>query len=64
MCLTIPKKVVAVKKNSVRVKSPKGMEETGTIVKVKKNDWVLTQGGIIIRRITENQAKEINNLLK
>ena len=64
MCLTIPKKVKLVKKEFVEVVSQKSkkMEKVGTILKVKKGDWVLTQGGVIVRKITQKQAEEINKI--
>jgi len=64
MCLTIPKQVLSVKNGVAMVKSRKGKEEVGMIVKIKKGDWVLTQNNIIIRKITEKQAKEISDLFK
>lgn len=64
MCLTIPKQVLAVKKNSIEVRSAKGKEKLGAIIGVKKGDWVLSQNQIIISKITARQAKEIINLLK
>ncbi len=63
MCLAVPKKVVAVKKDFVQVKSGKKNERVGSLLKVKKGDWVLTQNKVIIKKITQKQAKEINNLL-
>jgi hydrogenase maturation factor len=62
MCLTIPKKVISVRKNFVEVISEKrkSPEKVGAIIKVKKNDWVLTQNRIIVSKITKKQASEIN----
>lgn len=64
MCLTIPKKVIKVKKDCIEVvpQKSKKKEKVGTILKVKKGEWVLTQGGIIIKKITQKQAEEINNI--
>lgn len=64
MCLTIPKQVLSVKKDSVLLKNRNKKENAGAIIKVKKDDWVLTQNSIIIKKITAKQAKEIKNLLK
>ncbi|MDD2753829.1 MAG: HypC/HybG/HupF family hydrogenase formation chaperone [Candidatus Portnoybacteria bacterium] len=64
MCLTIPKQVVSAGNNSVRIRAGKKTESVGTILAVKKGDWVLTQNSIIIKKITAKQAKEINNFLK
>ncbi len=63
MCLTIPKQVLTVKKDSVQVKSAKGKEKLGTIIGVKKGDWVLSQNSVIISKISSKQAKEINKML-
>ena len=66
MCLTIPKKVLSVdgQKASVEKWDGKENQEVATIVKVEKGDWVLTQNGIIIEKIEEEQAQEIINLIK
>ncbi len=63
MCLTIPKQVIAVKNNIVEVKSTNGRQILGTIVKIKKGDWVLSQNKVIIKKISNKQAKEIINLI-
>jgi len=64
MCLTIPKQVVSVKNGVIAVKSKKGRQEVGSIVKIKKGDWVLTQNDVIIKKISKKQAEEINKLLR
>lgn len=64
MCLTIPKKVISVKKDFIGL-APGGkgkIEKVGAILKVKKGDWVLTQNGIIVSKITLRQAQEVNKL--
>lgn len=63
MCLTIPKQVIAVKKDFVEVKSPKGRQKLGALISVKKGDWVLTQNNVIVKKISQKQAKEINKLI-
>jgi hydrogenase maturation factor len=63
MCLTIPKQVISIKKELVKVKSAKGREILGTFISVKKGDWVLSQNNVIISKISAKQAKEINKLL-
>lgn len=63
MCLTIPKQVLSCGKDAISVKSGKKTESVGTILAVKKGDWVLTQNSIIIKKITKKQAKEINKLI-
>jgi hydrogenase assembly chaperone HypC/HupF len=65
MCLTIPKKVIESRGGIIKVIQlrSKKEEKVGAIIAVKKGDWVLTQNGIIINKITSKQAKEINKLL-
>lgn len=62
MCLTIPKQVISVKGGKAVIKHNKAREEAGSLVKIKKGDWVLMQNGVIIKKITAKQAKEINKL--
>ncbi len=64
MCLTIPKQVISVKKDGVTVRLSNGVQKVGAIVDVKKGDWVLTQNNIIVKKISQKQAEEINNLLR
>ena len=64
MCLTIPKQVIFAKKDAIKVKIGKKTETVGSILQVKKGDWVLTQNSIIIKKITVKQAKEINKFLR
>ena len=64
MCLTIPKQIVSIAENKIRLKAGKKLFSAASIIPVKKGDWVLTQNDIIIKKITANQAKKINNLLK
>jgi len=64
MCLTIPKKVIFVKKGIVKMVPFRGIKEekAKTIIKVRKDDWVLTQNGIIIEKLSSQQASEIFKL--
>lgn len=65
MCLTIPKKILSIGQGSITGQSLKGKKEkiTASLLKIKKGDWVLTQNGIVVKKITTSQAKEINSLL-
>lgn len=63
MCLGIPKKVISIRNNLAIIKSAKRQQVVGTLIKVKKGDWVLTQQGVIVRKIGKKEAKEIDNLL-
>lgn len=64
MCLTIPKQVISLKNGVATTRSAKGRQEAGSLIKVKKGDWVLTQNNVIIKKISKYQAQEINKLLK
>lgn len=46
------------------MESAKGRQEVGSLIKVKKGDWVLTQNNVIIQKISRKQAKEISDLFK
>lgn len=63
MCLTIPKQVLTATKTAIKVKTGQKTESVGSFLPVKRGDWVLTQNGIIIKKISAKQAKEINSLL-
>lgn len=64
MCLTIPKQIIAINRTSIKVKVGDKLELVGSLLPVKKGDWVLTQNSIIIKKITQQQAKEISHFLK
>lgn len=66
MCLTIPKKVISIKKDMISIlpyNSAK-VQRANSIISIKKGDWVFTQGGIITNKISAKQAQEIINLIK
>ena len=63
MCLTIPKQVKSSAKDGILVAAGKKTETVGSLLAVKKGDWVLTQNNIIVKKITAKQAKEINVLM-
>lgn len=77
MCLTIPKQVISVNKNMVKLKTLRNLvskkklsflkantETATTIIPIKKGDWVLTQNGVIIKKIKEKGAKEILKIIR
>ena len=64
MCLTIPKQVVAVKGEVIKVRSGKGEQEVATLIRVKKGDWVLTQNNVIIQKVKEKDAREVLEQMK
>lgn len=64
MCLIIPKQVISINKDIVKLKSGNNRENASSIISVKKNDWVLTQNGVIIKKITAKQAGDILKIIK
>jgi biotin synthase len=80
MCLTIPKQVISVNKNFVRVKDGdlaknvnfgrsdlltlRNFGEVGPRSGVKKGDWVLCINDLILKKISSSDAREIIKLLK
>lgn len=64
MCLTIPKKVIEIKKNSVIVENHLGdRQEIKSLIKLIVGDFVLTQQNIVIEKIKSKYAKEIFDIL-
>lgn len=64
MCLTIPKKVLEIKQNSVVVEKPDGTrQQAKTIVKLNVGDFCLTQQNIVIQKIGKREAQEIIKLI-
>lgn len=64
MCLTIPKQVISFQNGIATVKSKNGRQKIGSLIKVRKGDWALSQNNVIISKISAVQAKEINKLLR
>ena len=63
MCLTIPKKITAIKNGVCVLERENGeKQEAKSIIPVKKGNWVLTQNNIIIQKLTQKQAQEINQI--
>jgi len=63
MCLTIPKKVISARTGIFVLERENGeKQEAKSIIQVKKGDWVLTQNNIIIQKLTQKQAQEINQI--
>lgn len=64
MCLTIPKKVIAIDGEKVVVENPGGArQEMKTIVDLKVGDYAITQQGTVIEKIDKKYADEIINIL-
>lgn len=65
MCLTIPKKVITVDKDFIETQTAQGeKEKLGTLLDVKKGDWVLSLNSVIIKKLSQKEAKEILKILK
>jgi hydrogenase maturation factor len=63
MCLTIPKKVISISGKSVILEKPDGSRQNaGTIIELQEGEFVLTQGGIVIEKISLEEAKSIIDL--
>jgi len=57
MCLVIPSKVKKIQKGSALVEGPNGFEAAKTsLVKVAVGDWVLTQAGFIVQKLSKQEA--------
>jgi hydrogenase maturation factor len=65
MCLTIPKKVIAVKENTAVVEGMNGdRQEVKTIVNLNVGDFCLTQQNVAIEKFTAEEARELISLFK
>lgn len=61
MCLTIPQKIIRLKKNKAIDEQGRALD--ASLVSVKTGDWVLEQNGIIIKKISKKQTKGILDLM-
>jgi len=58
ICLTIPKKVIEIKKNTIIVENPAGVrQEIKSIVELNAGDFCLTQQNMAIQQITAEEAE-------
>ncbi|MFA6973904.1 MAG: HypC/HybG/HupF family hydrogenase formation chaperone [Parcubacteria group bacterium] len=65
MCLTIPKKVVAVGKEIFIVETFDGTrQEVKSIVELSVGDFCITQQNVVIQKMTDEDAKEIFEITK
>lgn len=57
MCLIKPSKVKKIHKSSAVVEGPAGTETAKTdLVKVAVGDWVFTQAGFIVQKLSKAEA--------
>lgn len=66
MCLTIPKKVIAIEEDGlVTVESPDGTrQELKTIVELRPGDFCLTQQNVAIEKVDGRDYKEIFEIIR
>ncbi len=65
MCLSVPGKIIEIKKNEVIVDYDIEKRKGILITKdFKVGDYVIIQGGIVIEKIPEDEAKEALKLYK
>jgi hydrogenase maturation factor len=63
MCLTIPKKVVEIKENTVVVELPnKTRQEVKSIVELNVGDFCLTQQNVAIEKIDKEAVSDLINI--
>ncbi|MBU1179972.1 HypC/HybG/HupF family hydrogenase formation chaperone [Patescibacteria group bacterium] len=63
MCITYPSQIKEID-NGI-AKNEKGMEiKTSLIPDLKTGDWVLVHANLAIKKITQEEAEEINEILK
>jgi len=64
MCLTIPARVIEVKKDKAVINLfGKKQEVDIQLVKVKKGDYGLISNGFLIKKISAKEAEEIINII-
>jgi len=64
MCLTIPKKVIEIRKDTIIVENPAGIrQEVKSIVDLKAGDFCLTQQNVVTNKIDKKEAEEIFKIL-
>ena len=66
MCLGIPSQIISINKKQARVKT---LGKTRVIniellPKIKKGDWILSEAGVAVKKITDKEASNFFNILK
>jgi len=65
MCLQIPAKVISLKNRKILVAEVDSKRKSvGSLIKVKKGDFVFLKNNFIVGKIPRKEAKEILNLIK
>lgn len=64
VCLTIPKKIIEIRDNSVIVETHNGdRQELKSMVELAIGDFVISQQNIVLEKIDKNEAQEIFNMI-
>lgn len=65
MCISIPAKVISVKKDKAMVDFVGKKQKIDTqLVKVKVGDYVIVSNGFVIKKVNKKEAKEILKVFK
>lgn len=65
ICLTIPKKVIEIKKDTLIIENPTGVrQEVKSIVELNAGDFCLTQQNVAVRKLGRKEAREIFKIIK
>lgn len=65
MCLTIPKKVVALKEDMVILEKLDGTkQEAKSIIPVSLGDFVLTQQNVIVEKLDDQGYQEVLSIIQ
>lgn len=65
MCLTIPKKVVEIRGNSVIVENYKGdRQELKTLIELAIGDFVISQQNVVLEKMERDLAEDILKILQ
>ncbi len=59
MCISKPKKVVRFDGEKALVKSGEDTKMVRSRIPLKSGDYVLTQGGIVVHKLSRHKAKEM-----
>lgn len=69
MCLTLPGKIISIKKNQAKVDlagKTVNVKIVGTSrdLSLQKNDWVLVYGDLVVEKISQKEAEKIQELFR
>ena len=64
MCLAIPRKVIEINEDNVVVECGKNKINVKSLLNIKKGDYVLVQGKIIVDKIPKEKAENFLEMLK